>query len=173
MKTKLQSMKTQLQSMKTKFRGFQDAFAWYAKPTAWTWCKVGTLTKHLQASNLEEDCNQERAQSGRFKNGHGHRRGVKGNNIDLLCSLFCNKTTLFWKSSINNKKNTSSWINLTSCPRYTSNIYIVKRSSSYKVHEKYSVWRGCNSVFLDCDLVLMDCIFVIKIWPPFCARARF
>ena len=65
-------MKTKLQSMKTKFRGFQDAFAWYAKPTAWTWCKVGTLTKHLQAINHEEDCNQERAQLGRFKNGHGH-----------------------------------------------------------------------------------------------------
>ena len=91
---------------------------------------------------------------------HGHRRGVKGNNIDMLCSLFCNKTTLFWKGSINNKKNTSSWINLTSGPRYSSNIYIVKRSSSFKVHEKYSVWRGCYSVFLDFDLVLMDCNLV-------------
>ena len=31
---------------------------------------------------------------------HGHRGGVKGNNIDLLCSLFCNKVILFWAFDI-------------------------------------------------------------------------
>ena len=107
---------------------------------------------------------------GRIHVEHEHRRGVKGNNIDMLCSLFCNKTTLFWKGSINNKKNTSSWINLTSGPRYSSNIYIVKRSSSFKVHEKYSVWRGCLFGLLGLwfgphGLQLKVQWVVVEIWP--------
>ena len=43
---------------------------------------------------------------GEYMSSTGTKGGVKGNNIDLLCSLFFHKTTLFWKVSIKNKKNT-------------------------------------------------------------------
>ena len=40
---------------------------------------------------------------GRIHVEHGHRGGVKGNNIDLLCLLSCNETPLFRRVTINIK----------------------------------------------------------------------
>ena len=62
----------------------------------------GNYIQFVEGVKDEENISRARAQ-----------KGVKGNNIDLLCSLFCNKVILFWAFDIddNNIKcilNTSS-----------------------------------------------------------------